>query len=257
MRAWPIVIFAAGSWISTVSLAAAQARDGGRQWPGRQPGQVFISPAGQAFRAPFGGPYPVATWFAQADLDHDGHLDRNEFEQDFKRFFDQLDVEHQGALSGIDIQRYEDQIVPEVASRGDTAPGVGGSYGGQHNGGRRGGGGRGGWGGHGGHRGDGSQRSGGDAGHAEGTYDLSTIGAARYSLIAIPEPVASMDTNMDGLVTPDEVEAAADRRFDELDQAGRGYLLLKDLPETPAERHHGRWHSKRHGHHGIAGADDG
>src|SRR6185312_9663402 len=32
-----------------------------------QPEQLFISPAGQPFRAKPGEPYPVAQWFAQAD----------------------------------------------------------------------------------------------------------------------------------------------------------------------------------------------
>ena len=261
MRVWPLMVLATGSLVPIAAHAALQADAGGHgHWGdhGHQPQQVFISPAGEAFRAPLGAPYPVAAWFAEADLNHDGRLDRNEFEQDFKRFFDQLDVGHQGELTGLDIQRYESQVVPEVAARGDVGGGAGGGFHGQsggQGGGGQGGGGRGGWGGggrggggggggHHGHRGGDAEQSSGDADHSDASYDIAGIGAARYSLIAIPEPVASMDTNMDGNVTPDEVEAAADRRFDELDQNSQGYLTLKTLPETPAERHH------EHGHHG-------
>jgi hypothetical protein len=235
------------SLVSAASLAASPPQDDdAARDAGRSHQQVFISPAGEAFRAPFGLPYPVAAWFAQADTNHDGKLDKTEFENDFARFFAELDVGHQGALSQADIDRYEKQIVPEVAARGDG--GGGGGSGGGFGGGGRGrggfggggrGGGHGGGGGHRGHRGGGdSSEASGDGDHAE-SYDLSAIGAARYSLIATPEPVTSMDIDMNGEVSRDEFAAAADRRFDELDQNGRGYLTLKDLPETPAERHHG------------------
>jgi hypothetical protein len=231
------------SLVSTASLAASPPQDDdAARGGGRSHQQVFISPAGEAFRAPFGSPYPVAAWFAQADTNHDGKLDKTEFENDFARFFAALDVGHQGALSQADIDRYEKQIVPEVAARGDGGGSSSRGFGaGEHGRGGFGGGGRGGHGGgggrHGGHRGGPSEAS-GDGDHAE-SYDLSAIGAARYSLIATPEPVTSMDIDMNGEVSQDEFAAAADRRFDELDQNGRGYLTLKDLPETPAERHHG------------------
>jgi hypothetical protein len=49
---------------------------GGRGGPGGPPGergpapmrgpQLFISPAGEPFRAPAGAPYPIAAWFAGA-----------------------------------------------------------------------------------------------------------------------------------------------------------------------------------------------
>ena len=36
--------------------------------------QVFIAPSGKPFRAPLGQAYPIATWFAEADRNHDGKI---------------------------------------------------------------------------------------------------------------------------------------------------------------------------------------
>jgi hypothetical protein len=67
---------------------------GGERW------QVFISPAGEPFRAPPDQPYPVANWFQLADRNHNGRVDRQEFVLDFERYFAVLDRSHAGWLNG-------------------------------------------------------------------------------------------------------------------------------------------------------------
>ncbi|MEI9891976.1 MAG: EF-hand domain-containing protein, partial [Caulobacteraceae bacterium] len=52
-----------------------------------QRASLFVSPAGEPFRAGPGEPYPVAVWFRLADADGDGKLTRDEFVADAARFF--------------------------------------------------------------------------------------------------------------------------------------------------------------------------
>ena len=49
--------------------------------------QLFISPCGEPYRGKPGDPYPVALWFRQADLDHDGEISKAEFRADHQGFF--------------------------------------------------------------------------------------------------------------------------------------------------------------------------
>lgn len=190
---------------------------------------LFISPAGQPFRAASGDPYPVAAWFAAADADHDGRLTREEFRRDASRFFDQLDVNHDGVVDGPEITVYEHTIAPEILVLSERPGGTdGGQSGAQPGGGRMGGGMGRGMGRHGG-RG----QSGGSGGSGQSQARLE--GAAPYSLIAVVEPVTSADADFDGKVTRQEFLAAADRRFAELDKAGGGFLTLAGLPKTPAQ----------------------
>lgn len=193
-------------------------------------GQLFVSPAGEPFRAEPGTPYPMATWFAQADTDHDGKLDRTEFAADFDRFFDVLDGNHDGVIDPAEVRRYERELVPEVAAsegRGAITPGTGNGSptraakrqaiaGGT----------------------GGAGQSGGDiqAPPPRRNEDIPIIGAGRYGLINIPEPVSAMDINLDGSVTRFEFRQAATRRFKLLDFDNRGVLRLEDLPRTPAQR---------------------
>ena len=62
-----------------------------------------------------------------------------------------------------------------------------------------------------------------------------TQGAALFSLINEPEPVAAADTEFDGRITQAEFATAADRRFDLLDTKHQGYLTLATLPKTPVQ----------------------
>ena len=54
-------------------------------------------------------------------------------------------------------------------------------------------------------------------------------GAARYSLINIPEPVAAADANFDRAISREEFRAAAAARFALLDQRKSGGILLSEL----------------------------
>lgn len=231
------------------------------QAPRAMPGRLFISPAGEPFRAPVDAPYPLATWFAGADHNHDGKIDLTEMTWDFDRFFDSLDTDHDGTLRNDEIERYE-RMVPELhtgfAGGGNFGGGGRGRGGGGHHrgggGGGRGGGmggaggeGFGGVGGAGGYHGDdggagagttqdGQEEQSSGENHAPPAY-VPTGSATRYELISIPEPVSAMDTDLSGTVTRLELHRAAARRFAILDVKQRGYLLLTDLPEPDAERH--------------------
>ncbi|MFX6006984.1 hypothetical protein ABTF07_20630, partial [Acinetobacter baumannii] len=77
-------------------------------------GQLFVAPSGEPFRADRGAPYPSRTWFDRADTNHDGKIDRHEFEADFRRFFDVLDVDHDLRIDATEITRYERDLVPEI-----------------------------------------------------------------------------------------------------------------------------------------------
>jgi hypothetical protein len=171
---------------------------------------LFLSPAGKPFHADAGKPYPVGAWFAEADANHDGKLTRDEFRDNFARFFNELDQDHNGAIDGVELQRYEQQVAPEVLPRLAQVQG-----------------------GFPGERGERGDRRLAEPPRAKGggLYD----GAPAYSLLNVSEPVASADTDFDGKTTLNEFLAAADRRFDQLDKDRDGYLTLETLPQTPEQ----------------------
>jgi hypothetical protein len=111
----------------------------------------------------------------------------------------------------------------------------GGGRGGGMGGGGRGGMGGGGMGGGGG--GGGGGRGGGDS--ASGDHPTRATeqpqGAAWFSFMGEPEPVAAADGDFDGRITLKEFLAAADERWALLDPKGRGFLLLAELPHTPIQ----------------------
>lgn len=182
----------------------------GRPRPPRQ--QLFISPSGQPFRAPMDQPYPVAVWFAQADADHDGKLTRAEFRADADAWFAKLDRDHDGQISMPEVTVWEEQTVPEITNA--TLGGFGGGRGGPL---------------------------------SRNRIDTRAQGAAAYSLINEPHPIRGADADFSMNVSKAEWRAAADRRFDVLDQTKLGYLTLETLPKTPMqtmmaerEKHGGR-----------------
>jgi hypothetical protein len=200
--------------------------------PPRQPRRsLFISPAGEPFRAEPGAPYPVAVWFAGADADHDGVLTRDEFVADALRFFDRIDGDHNGVVDGFEVSTYETQIAPEIlqgfqgGGEASGARGQGGprDQGGGHRGGRRGGG--------------GSGPSGGGGGGKRGGGLMGGMlqGATPYSLLAEPEPVMASDGDFDRRITRAEATKAAKARFALLDKDGDGKLRLAELPQTPLQ----------------------
>ena len=180
--------------------------------------QLFISPAGEPFRAPPGAPYPIADWFAGADANHDGALSRDEFVADAVRFFNVLDADHNGVIDGFEVAYYEQRIAPEII--GGAAPDSM----------RR------------GPRGLGQQDDGGPSDddmspsrrpRKQGANVLQ--GASLFGLIAEPEPVMAADANFDRRITKDEAIKAAKTRFALLDTDKDGLLKLAELPKTPAQ----------------------
>jgi hypothetical protein len=224
--------------LATLAACASEPRHGRRGPPGAHVGgegrtgpprpRLFISPSGEPFRGENG----LATWFAGADADHDGAVSRAEFQADALRFFKVLDANHDGVLDGFEIQAYERERVPEIGAV-DLLEGFGPDgegprrIGGGGRTGRRGGGRRGGQGG--------EASSGGDQRPMQAP-GAGREGAARYSLLNEPEPVAGADLDLDGRVTLDEWKRATAHRFEVLDKAGSGRLILSDLILPPGAR---------------------
>lgn len=192
---------------------------------------LFVSPAGEPFRAGPGEPYPVAAWFRGADADGDGKLTRDEFVADAARFFQVLDANHDGVIDGQELKVYETQIVPEITEERAPTPArpqaAGSAFGDQGGGGGRRGRRRGGGGGP-----QGGPRQGGSLG--DGLPQAQ--GAASYGLLGEREPVAAADLALDSRITLANFKAKAAQRFATLDADGKGYLLLPDLPKTPAQQ---------------------
>jgi hypothetical protein len=205
--------------------------------------QLFISPCGEPYRGRPGEPYPVALWFKQADLNHDGVIDRTEFRADHAGFFDALDADGNGVLEGAEIAFYEHRVVPDVLG-GEARFGA---LDGRWRGGavliRA-------------QQGPPDQQS-SPIGGAQGPPSLlpdrrgpdkvPLEGAAAYGLLAEPEPVTAADIDLDGRVSKAEFLAAADRRFKRLDRKGDGKLTLDELPKTAsqAEAEYEAAHRKR------------
>ncbi len=166
---------------------------------------LFISPAGEPFRATPAAPDPVAQWFAKVDKAGQGRIDRAAFRADAKDFFHRLDLNHDGVIDGFEVQAYEEKVAPEILGAYRGGPGSDGH----------------------------GRRRGGD--NTDGAAAVMG-GAAPYGLTPAPEPVSSADLSMDGRVSLEEFLAVADRRFDKLDTQQLGYLTLATLPKTPAER---------------------
>lgn len=226
---------------SLVSLAACandepRYREVGRGGFGRGGGgdagrrvnpNVFISPAGKPYRAGRDEPYAVGLWFAAADADHDGKLTPEEFRKDAEAFFHELDTNHDGIVDGFEVQAYEQKVAPEILpSVEGLAAGEGMDLSlGHGRGGRRQG-------------EDGPEIGGSRAARPNGeapASDRRPQGAGVYGLLNEPEPVAATDTQFDARITVKEFLAAADRRFAALDAKHQGYLVLSELPTTPAQ----------------------
>jgi hypothetical protein len=180
---------------------------------------TFISPMGEPFRTEAGGKAPEEMWFAQADANQDGRITLAEFLADAGRFFRLLDVNHDNQIGAEEIQRYEDDIAPETQ---------GGAIGG--GGGRR-------------KRVSRATASAADEDNKTDTYlarpesyDAATVGAARFSYLDLPEPVAAADVNFDRRVSPREYLDAARLRFQALDANQDGVLTRDELPRLGGGR---------------------
>lgn len=230
--------------------------------PGGPPGEgwhrrsLFISPMGEPFRGPTGRSELLGLWWAGADHDRDGKLTLTEFRADAIRWFGVLDSNHDGVITPDEVTFYETELIPELsggfAPGGGGGPGPGGGRpggGGRHGGGGGGGGGGMGGGsmGGGGGMGGGGRRGGSDDSDPSATggtrrpaYTGERQGAARFGLLAIPEPVTGADADMNRNITPDEFAASAKRRFAMLDADGDGVLDRAELPDMPEGRPGGR-----------------
>jgi EF hand len=226
-RRWLMVLCCALAGVAAAQ-DAPQGDHGGRHGGhGAGHGGLFVSPCGKPYRAGPGEPYPVTVWFAEADTNHDGFLERGEFRADADAFFKVLDANHDGVIDTDEVDAYERNMVPEILrSRPSTqaaeariflAQFGGGGGGGGHGGGRRG------------------ARSQTPSASSPPTGDPEMTGAAPYNLLAEPEPVTATDTELNQRITRAEFLAAADRRFDALDVRGTGRIALADLPRTAAQ----------------------
>ena len=173
----------------------------------------FISPMGEPFRARSTTDDTLARWFQQADRDHDGVLTAPEMQADDARFFATLDEDNNGELDPDEIANYEYDVAPDVQvmSRTKAAPGeirtapnpVGLD-------------------------GEPASRRGRDQRRQDEAAQLglggSLQGAARYSLLNLPEPVAAADTDFNRGVSRAEFRQAALQRFNLLDTRHAGRL---------------------------------
>ena len=208
-----------------LALAACASDEPKGRPDGPKPVRLFISPSGEPFRGEGGLP----RWFAQVDADHDGAVTLAEFRADAQNSFKVLDTNHDGVIDGFEMQAYEHDIVPEI---GLLSFDEGGEAGERRA--RRGGGGTGGRGG-----GPARTRDGGGS-HVDpeallrqqSTARVPTAGrdgAARFSLLNEPQPIAAADADLDGKVTLAEWMAMTDRRFAKLDYQKTGRLTLASL----------------------------
>jgi hypothetical protein len=198
---------------------------------------VFISPCGQPFRAPKGAPYPISSWFRQADANSDGKLDHAEFVADAAAFFKILDRNGDGIIGAQELAYYERRICPEILGLsyalgaagpgrfGPAAPESGRLWLAQF-------------------RPDGLDEvpSRNVDTNIEplgkprtDALDLAKLGAAPFSLFDEPEPVATADLDLNGKITRANFLRLADMHFSTLDQTGIGYLTLKQFPKTAAQ----------------------
>ena len=219
-----LILFCSGLCACASDEPGGRPDGAGPGGPSRRLPNVFISPAGQPFRAPPGAPYPAQAWFAEADLNHDGKLTREEMRADALRFFDKLDANHDGVIDGLEVQAYEQDVAPEILPRIEGLHAEEGmdpslTYGDPNN-----------------TAGRGAQGRRGPSNRPPApSRGVGVQGAAVFSMINTPEPVSAADTQFDGRITRAEFGAAVDRRFDLLDSKEAGYLSLATLPKTPLQ----------------------
>lgn len=187
------------------------------------PWAPYLSPMGEPFRSQSKTDDPFVRWFRQADRNHDGFLTSDELVADGERFFARLDTNHDGKIDAEELANYEFRVAPEVQVNSDwkrtreAAAAERSSADGKRQRNRR-----------------------GDNG-VDGYQVDGLQGAARYSLLNIPEPVAGADFDLNGSITLDEFRRAAAYRFQLLDSRHLGKLSLADLePLLPSRPRSGQ-----------------
>lgn len=172
---------------------------------------LFISPAGEPFRAEPGQPYPLPVWFSGADTDQDGAISPSEFDTDALRFFDVLDANRDDKITSIETRAYETDIAPEIVRKIPLL----------------------------------SDRASGRPSDAMRTLPPPNGGATRlrppnegagfYALLNEPQPVTAADIDFNSIITRQEWSAAAKRRFTRLDKTADRLLQLGELPVPPVQ----------------------
>jgi Ca2+-binding EF-hand superfamily protein len=184
------------------------------------PWAPFISPMGEPFRAHSASDDTLADWFYQADSNRDGILTAAEMQADADRFFAKLDTDRDGEIGPDEIAHYEYEVAPEiqVMSRTRRAPGQAAParlpddpYDDSKK----------------------DRRRRDDQAYASLGLGGALQGAARYSLLNIPEPVAAADTDFNRGISRQEFRDAALARFQLLDKAHQGRLTLAQLEAMP------------------------
>lgn len=174
---------------------------------------VFFSPAGQPFRSPPGQPYPTATWFNQADTDHDGKISHDEFVADSMSFFNSLDVNHDGYVNSPENSRYENDVAPEIQRIDPRIQQPVNRY----------------------RAPDPDMGADTSTDPTGGKYLKQILGASQYGLIDEPQPIRAADANVDFRVSTGEWQEAANQRFTILDRNSDGVITMDELPKTPAQ----------------------
>ncbi len=190
--------------------------------------QLFMSPAGEPFRAYPDDPYPVEVWFKRADTDKDGALSLAEFKADAQTFFRKVDRDGNGVIDDSETSYYEKSIAPEILepfieafdpSKAPRQPKW------ERNP-------------------DGTlpttEASGSRISHdrkplmsADAAAMQARRGAARFSFLNEPQPIRACDSNLDYKVTLAEWLNKTERRFATLDLNHDGKLERDELPVTP------------------------
>jgi hypothetical protein len=174
---------------------------------------LFLSPMGEPFRPKGDGDEPAKRWFEQADANHDGSLTVGELMLDAGRFFDTLDKDRNGELLPDEVHAYEEDVAPEIRlyqRRVEREPGKEGAEEAR------------------------PKRQKKPKRNAVDPFD-GVIGAGRWSLRNIPNPVASADDDINRAISHKEFLAAAAERFRDLDAAQNKALMFAQLPKTPAQ----------------------
>lgn len=135
--------------------------------------QLFLSPAGEAFRGPAAGPAPAAAWFAAADADRDGQLIAAEMRADAVRFLATIDRDGDGQIVPDELAAHE-RATPELSIYAATPP---------------------------------VRRTKRDAAYG------APIAGARYALTNVPNAVAAADMDLNRATTRAELGDAAVRIF--------------------------------------------
>jgi hypothetical protein len=190
-------------------------------------GSLFLSPMGEPFRSDAADADVVTPWFAQADADKDGALSLAELQRDADRFFAALDTSGDGEIDPAELNRYENEVAPEVQVSDQMRM-----------------------------RGWGARSSGAALGPPRGVGEFNASnrestrwkrgprefedgleGAGRFSFLNIPEPVIAADQDLNRGVSRAEFRSAAGQRLVRLDTNHDGRLTRAELPPLPQPRH--------------------